>query len=62
MTINGSYAAYADSYIRVVKNGELILNSGFINEGVQIICASKITICIVVGVPAKVIKENITWH
>jgi acetyltransferase-like isoleucine patch superfamily enzyme/coenzyme F420-reducing hydrogenase beta subunit len=44
MIINGSYTAYADSYIRVVKNGELIVNSGFINEGVQITCASKITI------------------
>jgi len=44
MTVNGNYTMYADSYIRVVKNGELILNSGFINEGVQITCASKVTI------------------
>jgi acetyltransferase-like isoleucine patch superfamily enzyme/coenzyme F420-reducing hydrogenase beta subunit len=44
MTINGAYTAFADSYIRVVKNGELTVNSGFINEGVQITCASKITI------------------
>jgi acetyltransferase-like isoleucine patch superfamily enzyme len=44
MTINGAYTTYADSYIRVVKNGELTVNAGFINEGVQITCASKITI------------------
>jgi acetyltransferase-like isoleucine patch superfamily enzyme len=44
MTVTGNYTMYADSYIRVVKNGELILHSGFINEGVQITCASKITI------------------
>jgi acetyltransferase-like isoleucine patch superfamily enzyme/coenzyme F420-reducing hydrogenase beta subunit len=44
MMVNGSYLICAGSYIRVVKNGELILNSGFINEDVQITCASKITI------------------
>jgi acetyltransferase-like isoleucine patch superfamily enzyme/coenzyme F420-reducing hydrogenase beta subunit len=44
MTVNGNYCICADSYIRVIKNGELILNSGFMNEGVQITCASKITI------------------
>ena len=44
MTVDGNYTMYADSYIRVVKNGELILNSGFINEGVQITCASKMII------------------
>jgi acetyltransferase-like isoleucine patch superfamily enzyme/coenzyme F420-reducing hydrogenase beta subunit len=44
MTVNGNYIMYADAYIRVIKNGELILNSGFINEGVQITCASKISI------------------
>jgi acetyltransferase-like isoleucine patch superfamily enzyme/coenzyme F420-reducing hydrogenase beta subunit len=44
MTVTGNYTMYAESYIRVIKNGELVLNSGFINEGVQITCASKITI------------------
>lgn len=44
MTVNGNYVMYADSYIRIVEGGELILNSGFINEGVQITCASKIII------------------
>jgi acetyltransferase-like isoleucine patch superfamily enzyme/coenzyme F420-reducing hydrogenase beta subunit len=44
MTVNGNYTMYADSYIRIIKNGELVLKSGFINEGVQITCASKITI------------------
>jgi acetyltransferase-like isoleucine patch superfamily enzyme len=44
MTVNGNYTLYADSYIRVVKNGELVLHSGFINEGVQITCASRVSI------------------
>ncbi|MDR1846634.1 MAG: Coenzyme F420 hydrogenase/dehydrogenase, beta subunit C-terminal domain, partial [Bacteroidales bacterium] len=44
MRIEGNYTMYADSYIRVVKNGELIIKSGFINEGVQITCASKVSV------------------
>lgn len=35
---------YAGSYVRVIKNGHLEINGGFINEGVEITCASKITI------------------
>lgn len=44
ITINGSFTMFTDSYIRVVKGGHLLLGSGFINEGVQITCASKISI------------------
>lgn len=44
MTVSGSFTMYADSFIRVIKGGHLIVNSGFINEGVQITCASKIFI------------------
>ena len=44
LIVNGNYTIYADSYIRVIKDGKLILHSGFINEGVQITCASMITI------------------
>lgn len=44
LTINGSFVMYCRSYIRVVKGGNLILNKGFINENVQITCASDITI------------------
>lgn len=132
MEVNGYFEMYANSYIRVVKGGNLVLNSGFINEGVQITCASKVIIgngcaiardviirdydahmieepdyliakeifigdhvwignramilkgvkigdgaiiaagsivtkdvpsrCIVAGVPAKIIKENVSWH
>lgn len=42
--INDNFTMYAGSYIRVVKNGHLEINGGFINEGVEITCASKITI------------------
>lgn len=44
LTINGSFNMYCNSYIWVHKGGELIINGGFINENVQITCASKITI------------------
>jgi len=44
MTINGGFSMYCNSYIRVIEDGELILHGGFINENVQITCASCITI------------------
>ncbi len=44
MTINGGFLMYCNSYIRVIKGGELILYEGFINENVQITCGSRITI------------------
>ena len=44
LTINGSFGVHCNSYIRVVNGGSLILNGGFINENVQITCASKISI------------------
>lgn len=44
MVVNGDFQMFANSYIRVIKNGNLVLNGGFINENVQIICASQITI------------------
>jgi acetyltransferase-like isoleucine patch superfamily enzyme/coenzyme F420-reducing hydrogenase beta subunit len=42
--INKTFTMYSGSYIRVIKNGHLEINGGFINEGVEITCASKITI------------------
>lgn len=132
LTINGNFYMYCNSYIRVIKGGELILHEGFINENVQITCASRVTIgkgcaiardviirdydahtiespgfeikkpinignhvwigtramilkgvtigdgaiiaagsivtkdvppyCVVAGIPAKVVKENVSWH
>jgi acetyltransferase-like isoleucine patch superfamily enzyme/coenzyme F420-reducing hydrogenase beta subunit len=44
LEVNATFNMYAGGYIRVIKNGHLILDSGFINEGVEITCASKITI------------------
>ena len=44
LRVLGPFTMYSDSYIRVVEGGELTLHSGFINEGVQITCADKITI------------------
>lgn len=42
--INKPFTMYAGSYIRVIKNGCLEVDGGFINEGVEITCASKIII------------------
>lgn len=44
LTVEGNFMVYAGSYIRVVENGCLVLHKGFINEGCQITCASRITI------------------
>ena len=44
LQITKTFTMYAGSYVRVVKNGHLEINGGFINEGVEITCASKITI------------------
>jgi acetyltransferase-like isoleucine patch superfamily enzyme/coenzyme F420-reducing hydrogenase beta subunit len=42
--VMGNFSMYAGSFVRVLGNGVLTTNSGFINEGVQIICGEKITI------------------
>jgi acetyltransferase-like isoleucine patch superfamily enzyme/coenzyme F420-reducing hydrogenase beta subunit len=42
--VNGNFSVYAGSDIRVLDNGVLTLNDGFCNDGVQIVCAQKITI------------------
>ncbi len=42
--INGDFVVYGGSDIRVFDNGVLTLEGGFCNEGVQIVCAKKVTI------------------
>ena len=44
ITVNDRFAVYEGSYIRVIHGGHLILNSGFINENVQITCGGTIEI------------------
>ena len=44
MIIKGNFAMFCNSYIRVINGGELTIEDGFINENVQITCASKIYI------------------
>ena len=44
MIVNGHFRMFAGSYVRVVNDGTLIINGGFINENVQIICGGKIEI------------------
>jgi acetyltransferase-like isoleucine patch superfamily enzyme len=44
LEVNGKFTMYAGGYIRIIKNGHLIVHDGFINEDVEITCASKIII------------------
>lgn len=44
LEVNDTFNMFAGGYIRIMKNGHLTLNGGFINEGVEITCASRITI------------------
>lgn len=44
MIVYGNFNIFAGSYIRVIKNGTLILHGGFINENVQITCGDTIEI------------------
>lgn len=44
ISVNGRFAVFEGSYIRVIRGGCLILNSGFINENVQITCGGTIEI------------------
>ena len=44
MELKSNFTVYAGSYLRVLKGGELVFGSGFVNEGCQITCASKIVI------------------
>lgn len=44
LTVEVPFKVFAGSYIRVIKGGHLILKGGFINENVQITCASTIEI------------------
>lgn len=44
LIVNGRFTVFAGSYLRVVKNGKLVLNGGFINENVQITAGDTIEI------------------
>jgi len=44
MLVQEAFKVYSGSYIRVISGGKLTLKGGFINEGVEIRCASEISI------------------
>lgn len=44
LIIQNHYTIHAGSFIDILKNGKLILHSGFMNEHVQIVCGSQIVI------------------
>ncbi len=62
VTINGDFSVYCNAYIRVIKGGELVLDGGFINENVQITCASKIYIGKGCTIARDVIIRNYDAH
>jgi acetyltransferase-like isoleucine patch superfamily enzyme len=62
LQINKSFTMYAGSYIRVIKNGHLEIDGGFINEGVEITCASKITIGEGVTIARDVVIRDYDGH
>ncbi len=44
IVVNGAFTCFAGSYIRIIPNGELIVDGGFINENVQIVAGATIHI------------------
>jgi len=62
LIVNGPFSIYCNSYIRVIKGGELTLNKGFINENVQITCASKIKIGYGCAIARDVIIRDYDGH
>lgn len=44
LQINGSFTMFSNTYIRVISDGKLILDGGFINENVQIIAGDVVEI------------------
>lgn len=44
LVVNGRFTVFANSYIRVIKGGRLILHGGSINENVQITAADTVEI------------------
>lgn len=62
LIVNGDYTCYAGSYVRIVRGGTLILNSGFINENVQITAGSTIKIGADCAIGRDVIIRSYDGH
>lgn len=62
MIVNGTFFYNGNSYIRVVTNATLLLNDGFINENVQIIAGSTVTIGKGVAIGRDVIIRSYDGH
>jgi acetyltransferase-like isoleucine patch superfamily enzyme len=57
--VNGAFVVYKGSDIRVLDNAVLILNDGFCNYGVQIVCSKSVTIgkgCVIA--PDVIIRDH----
>lgn len=62
LTVNSSFHISAGSYVRVIKGGCLILNGGYLNEGVHITCASIIEIGSGCAIAKDVIIRDFDAH
>ena len=62
MIISDTFEMLAGSWISVISGGTLIVNGGFINENVQIICGDNITIGKGCAIGRDVIIRNFDGH
>lgn len=62
MIVNGTFKAMEGSFIWVTHSGKLILDGGFINEGVSITCASEVHIGKGCNIAREVVIRDYDGH
>ena len=62
LTVNGSFKVMEGSFIWVTHSGHLILDGGFINEGVSITCASQVHIGNGCNIAREVVIRDYDGH
>ncbi len=62
MVVNGAFTAFSGTDIWVLDGGELTIEGGFCNEGVQITCAKKISIGYQCAIAREVIIRDYDAH
>lgn len=62
LKVDGKFSIYANSYIRIIENGKLILHGGFVNENVQITAADVIEIGLDATIGRDVVIRSYDGH
>jgi len=62
MTVTNHFTVFASSFIRVIKDGHLILHGGFMNENVQIICGGTVEIGADCAIARDVVIRSYDGH